>query len=51
MSWLSHPKELVRAVSSRAHAVQRHAAALVAPRSLRLARAGVLRVITVVAGH
>ena len=51
MTWLIHSSPLVRVVAARVHTMQRRAALLAAPSSLRRARAGVLRVITVVAGH
>ena len=51
MSWLIQSSSLVRVLASRVNTMQRQAAWLATPRSLRRARAGVLRVITVVAGH
>jgi hypothetical protein len=51
MSWLIPSSSFARAVASRVHTLQRQAARLAAPRTLRLAQAGVLRVITAVAGH
>lgn len=51
MTWLIHSSPLARVVAARVQFMQRQAALLAAPGSLRRARAGVLRVITVVAGH
>jgi glyceraldehyde-3-phosphate dehydrogenase/erythrose-4-phosphate dehydrogenase len=51
MSWLIRSSSLARIVATHVHALQRQATGLAGPRSLRRARAGMLRVITVVAGH
>lgn len=51
MSWLIRSSSLARVVAWQVHTLQRQAALLAGPRSLRRARAGMLRVITAVAGH
>ena len=51
MTWLIQSSSLARVLASRVSTMQRQAAQLATPGSLRRARAGVLRVITVVAGH
>lgn len=51
MTWLTRSNVLARSVATHVQALQRQAVQLAGPRSLRRARAGVLRVITVVAGH